>query len=67
MAKTEVALAVRAYNKKRLLKEYDDIHFDMGNGHIDLTTNVERITKTFLKYGLVLNNTKQTINGLVYI
>lgn len=50
-----------------LLKEYDDIHFDMGNGHIDLTTNVERITKTFLKYGLVLNNTKQTINDFTLL
>lgn len=50
-----------------LLKEYDDIHFALGNGHIDLTTNVERITKTFLKYGLVLDNTKQTINGFTLL
>ena len=50
-----------------LLKEYDDIHFALGNGHIDLTTNVERITKTFLKHGLVLNNTKQTINGFTLL
>ena len=30
---------------------------------MDLTTNVTRITDACLKYGLVLNNTMQTVNG----
>ena len=50
-----------------LLKEYEDCHFKSENGGIDLTTNVERITSTFLKYGLLQNNTKQTINGFTLL
>ena len=46
-----------------LLKEYDNIHFKLDDGSLDTTTNVTRITNTCLKYGAVLNNTKQTVKG----
>lgn len=46
-----------------LLSEYNDIHFVRRDGSYDTTTNVKRITSTCLKYGLVLNNKKQTVNG----
>ena len=46
-----------------LLHEYDNIHFLKKDGSLDLTTNVTRITKTCLKYGLKLNNSFQIING----
>ena len=45
-----------------LLNEYDNLHFIHEKGTVDLTTNVDRITKTFLKYGLIQNNTKQVVN-----
>lgn len=47
-----------------LLLDYDKAHFIKENGTYDTTTNVTRITTTCLKYGLQLNNTLQTINGL---
>ncbi len=46
-----------------LLHEYDTAHFRLADGSLDTTTNVTRITDTCLKYGLVLNNTKQTVGG----
>jgi mannosyltransferase OCH1-like enzyme len=46
---------------KELLDEYDGLHFVKKDGSLDFTTNVERITNTCLKYGLVLNNTLQTV------
>lgn len=49
-----------------LLKEYDDIHFLKDDGTLDLTTNVQRITRTCLKNGLALNNTKQTVKGFTF-
>ena len=48
---------------KELLAEYDTAHFVREDGSLDITTNVTRITNTCLKYGLVLNNTKQTVGG----
>lgn len=48
---------------KEFLDEYDNLPFIKQNGEYDLTTNVERITNCCLKYGLVLNNTEQTVNG----
>ena len=48
---------------KELLAEYDTAHFLLPDGSLDTTTNVTRITNTCLKYGLVLNNTKQTVGG----
>lgn len=50
-----------------LLKDYFDIHFILPDGKCDLTTNVVRITKKCLKYGLVQNNTKQTIAGFTLL
>lgn len=50
-----------------LLAEYNDIHFCHSTGSVDLTTNVERITRSFLKYGLKLNNSKQTINDFTLL
>lgn len=46
-----------------LLQDYNDAHFVRADGSYDTTTNVTRITNTCLKYGLVLNNTKQTVGG----
>ena len=46
-----------------LLRDYDDAHFVKPDGTYDTTTNVTRITNACLKYGLVLNNEKQTVNG----
>ncbi len=46
-----------------LLQEYDNAHFIKKDGTYDLTTNVIRITKTCKKYGLVQNNSLQTVNG----
>lgn len=46
-----------------LLKEYDYAHFIRDDGTYDTTTNVARITKTCLKYGLKLDNTFQTVNN----
>lgn len=47
---------------KELLNEYNHIHFRLQDGSLDTTTNVVRITNSCLNYGIMLNNTKQTIN-----
>lgn len=47
----------------KLLHDYDDRHFLMPDGTYDLTTNVAAITNACVKNGLVLNNTKQTVEG----
>lgn len=52
---------------RELLEEYNGIHFCKEDGSIDFTTNVERITQAFLKYGLVLDNTQQTINDFTLL
>lgn len=52
---------------KELLHDYDDAHFIKEDGSYDLTTNVIRITNTCLKYGLILNNTLQTVNGFTLL
>lgn len=44
-----------------LLAEYENLHFVKEDGTLDITTNVYRITKTAVKYGLKLNNKKQTV------
>lgn len=46
-----------------LLAEYDGVHFLQEDGAMDLTTNVERITRTCLKYGLRQNNEFQIVRG----
>ena len=48
---------------EELLHDYSRAHFLKEDGSYDYTTNVERITKICLKYGLCLDNTMQTVNG----
>ncbi len=50
-----------------LLNEYDGIHFIKENGEFDYTTNVDRITRICLKYGLIRNNQFQTVNGFTFL
>lgn len=50
-----------------LLQDYDNLHFVKPDGAMDLTTNVDRITQHCLKYGLILNNTCQTINSFTFL
>lgn len=50
-----------------LLHEYDDIHFIKNDGSLDLTTNVERITNTCKKYGLILNDSLQIISNFTLL
>ena len=52
---------------KELLHDYDNIHFLKEDGTFDTTTNVVRITKVCVKYGLRLDNTKQTVNGFTLL
>ena len=52
---------------EEFLEEYNMIHFIRNDGSMDLTTNVTRITKTCMKYGLKKNNTLQTINGFTLL
>ena len=48
---------------KEFLRDYDDLPFLLADGKPDLTPNVIRMTKICLKYGLIANNTEQTVNG----
>lgn len=47
----------------KLLHGYDDRHFLRVDGTPDLTTNVTAITEACVAGGLVLDNTKQTVEG----
>lgn len=49
-----------------LLHQYDELHFIKDDGSLDETTNVTRITNTAVKYGLKLNNKKQTVQGFTF-
>lgn len=51
---------------KELLDRYQNRHFLMPDGSLDLTTNVEEITKVMINRGLVLNGTKQTVEGFTF-
>ncbi len=71
-SKTRIPTGLMACKKgqdmfKDFLSDYDDAHFILSDGIFDLTTNVTRITNHCLKYGLVLNNEKQTINGFTLL
>ncbi len=46
-----------------LLKDYDGRHFVNEKGELDLSTNVEAITRYFVTNGMLMNNQKQTVNG----
>ncbi len=48
---------------KELLEDYCKTKFIQKDGGFNLTTNVNRITKKFLKKGLKLNNKLQIVNG----
>ena len=50
-----------------LLRDYDDAHFVREDGSLNLETNVTRITNACLKYGLIQNNSKQTINTFTFL
>lgn len=52
---------------EEFLNNYTDDHFLRTDGSLDLTTNVTRITRTCLKYGLIQNNTMQTVNGFTLL
>lgn len=52
---------------REFLADYDGAHFKKEDGTYDTTTNVTRITNTCLKYGLVQNNTLQTVNGFTLL
>lgn len=52
---------------KELLQDYDNACFIKEDGTYDTTTNVTRITNVCLKYGLRLDNTLQTVNGLTLL
>lgn len=49
------------------LKEYNGIHFIKGPNDFDTTTNVVRITRLCLKYGLKLNGEEQVVEGLTFL
>lgn len=46
-----------------LLHEYDNRHFLNEQGEMDMTTNVVTISNYFIKNGMRMDNTKQTVNG----
>ena len=48
---------------EEFLHDYDKECFINEDGTLEMTTNVQRITKTCLKYNLKLDNSLQTING----
>lgn len=52
---------------KELIDDYNDIHFILPDGSLDMTANVVRVTKHLLKYGLQLNNQLQTIKGITIL
>ena len=50
---------------KLLLSYYDDRHFVLDDGNLDLTTNITSITNmTLSKYPLMLNNQFQEVDGV---
>jgi len=52
---------------RECLNEYDHVRFIKENGDFDTTTNVTRITRLCIEYGLKLNGEKQIINGLTLL
>ena len=71
-SETQIPTGLMACEKKHrmfieFLNDYEGEHFLRSDGSMDLTTNVTRITKTCLKYGLTQNNSEQTINGFTLL
>lgn len=50
-----------------LLKDYNTVHFKRPDGTYNLETNVTKITRICLKYGLKQNNTLQTVHGFTLL
>ncbi len=46
-----------------MMRAYDDRHFLNEQGEMDMSTNVEAITRYFVDNGMQMNNEKQTVNG----
>ncbi len=70
-SETKIPTGIMAAEKghkffKELLADYDNAHFKKEDGTYDMTTNVIRITDACKKYGLVQNNTLQTVNGFTF-
>ena len=64
-SETSVPTGIMASEPKQkaigdLLKDYDGRHFVNDKGELDLSTNVEAITKYFTDKGMLMNNQKQT-------
>ena len=51
---------------KELLDYYQDRHFILPNGDLDLQTNVITITRIASEHGFIPNNTKQDIAGMIF-
>ena len=51
---------------KKLLEDYRDRHFVKEDGSLDMTTNTKAITDLATTFGLVLNNSKQTIDDFTF-
>lgn len=51
---------------KELLDYYTDRHFVMGDGTLDVTSNVTTITNIMLEKGLNQNNSLQTLNDFTF-
>jgi mannosyltransferase OCH1-like enzyme len=49
-----------------LLSEYNERSFLRVDGGLDTTTNVKAMTTSALRYGLKLDGTKQTVNGMTF-
>lgn len=49
-----------------LLSRYHNRHFLMPDRSLDLTTNVEEITRVMVERGLILNGRKQTVDGFTF-
>ncbi|MGF9775888.1 glycosyltransferase [Priestia aryabhattai] len=66
--KTQIPTGIMAAQKgtflfEKFLKYYENRHFIDENGNMDLTTNVQTITKICLEYGFIPNNKFQVVKG----
>ena len=52
---------------KKILQEYENIHFLRSDGSMDQTANVSKITHIFLQSGLKQNNTFKKVNGVIIL
>lgn len=52
---------------QEMLASYEDDHFILSDGTMDKTPNVVRMTNICKKYGLILNNEKQTVDTFIVL